>query len=157
MNTVIPILGDHIASHFTKAESFLFITPEGQHYNTLVNPAFGDSACSTKKKLLELFKAEKVKRVIVRNIGQRSLGRLLSNEIEVFKSAINYIDSEILLDSSNVKLTPLTQISQGRPSLKHEEKNSECGCNDGHTDKKERCGEKHRHNHAGKGKKCCGH
>lgn len=130
MNTVIPLSNDRIAGHFTKAESFLVLGPQGQKISTHTNPAFNNHDCATKKKILDLFKAEKIERVIVRNIGQRILGKLLNNQMQVFKSDVNYLDQEVLLNNEHSFLKALTKVEQGRPSLLHEAKDKDCGCHD---------------------------
>lgn len=155
MNTVIPISGNHIANHFTKAESFLFVDSQGRHTNTLINPVLNCEACSAKKTIVEMFKAEKVKRVIVRNIGQRSLEKLLTNEMQVFQSGIRHIENAILLDNEHRQLTALTTIEQGRRSLIHEKKGSECSCHNKTTDNTANCDFKLASSDSEISKKCC--
>ena len=169
MNTIIPVSNDRIASHFTKAERFIVINDQGQKTNTQVNPALNNHDCSAKKMIIELFKTEKVKRVIVRNIGQRILGKLLANDMLVFKSDVNYIDNAVVLDDTHSYLTALTSVEEGRPSLNHEKKGADCGCHDNASEnnvdshgsgKRQRCCDKQGHNPKRHGKstgkgKCC--
>ena len=165
MNTVIPMANDRIASHFTKADSFIFIDSAGQQTSEYPNPAFNNHECSAKKKIFELFNAEKVARVIVRNIGQQSLGKLLANKMSVYKCSVNYLDSKVILDNSHSYITQLTEADQGRPSLNHEEKKAG-GCCDSDSASHKEVGKKccetsngHNHKHGkrqGKGKgRCC--
>lgn len=161
MSTVIPMSNDRIASHFTKADSFIFIDSVGHQTNEYPNPAFNNHDCSAKKKIFELFESEKVERVIVRNIGKQSLGKLLAKKMNVFHSSVNYVDSKVLLDNTHSYMTELTDAEQGRPSLNHEEKKESGCCGDNSAKHKEagkKCcetsgGKKHHH---GKGKgRCC--
>lgn len=155
MNTVIPISNDRIASHFTKAESFIFIDPQGKKISTHANPAINNQDCSAKKMIVELFKTENVKRVIVRNIGQRSLGRLLGNDMLVFKSDVNNIDNATLLNDTHSSITALTTVEQGRISENFEKKGGECGCNGKSAEQKSCASHEPGTQHSKKDKRCC--
>ena len=73
MITAIPMNKDHVASHFTKADSFVFLDDNGQILVERINPTL-DANCAGKSQLLALLKAENAQRIIVRNIGERMLG-----------------------------------------------------------------------------------
>ena len=113
----IPYQNERIAGHFTKAERFLFTDKK----NTISkeNPALVSDGCSGKKSLFTLLKNQKTDAVIIRNIGQKMLAKLLNANIRVFRAS-SRISVETLQLS---ELTELTEISQGRPC-----KNKKQGC-----------------------------
>lgn len=140
MNTAIPMQDDRIASHFTKADHFIFLDDQGVIKSTKSNPAT-DSGCSGKSALHKLIIDEKAQRVIVRNIGQRSLAKLLAKGLQVFQAQNGHFNSQMLTD--NRHLTPLVHAEQGRVSIEHNAKKSDCGCNSPKSDKgKGRCCQK---------------
>ena len=86
MITAIPMKEDRVASHFTKADSFVFVNENGDVLSRKANPAL-NANCSGKKDLLAMLLAENAKRVIVRNIGERILGKLLESQFAVFQTS----------------------------------------------------------------------
>lgn len=126
MNTAVPMQDDRIASHFTKADHFVFLDDKGAIKSTKSNPAI-DADCSGKSALHKLLIDEKAQRVIVRNIGQRSLAKLLAKGLQVFQTKSGLFDSQMLTD--NRHLTPLVHAEQGRVSTQHHAKKGDC-CSD---------------------------
>lgn len=155
MITAVPITNSRIASHFTKADSFVFINHQGRVVCHHINPA-RESGCAGKKNLLTLLSRQNTQRIVTRNIGERMLGKLLDLDISVFK--INTSRLETLTSASDISptMTPLTESTQGRKSVNYAAKKESggCGCNhenDGDTslERKSSC-------HQPDGKKCCG-
>lgn len=112
-NSALMLSQGRLAAHFTRAEQLQIMSPEGAVLATLPNPAAGEG-CSGKQALLAALKAHRVSRVLVRNLGERMLGRLLASGLQVMQYRSARLPWPQLLASSN--LLPLTQISQGRPS-----------------------------------------
>lgn len=115
-NSAVMLSQGRLAAHFTRAEQLQIMSPEGAVLATLPNPAAGEG-CSGKQALLAVLKAHRVSRVLVRNLGERMLGRLLASGLQVMQCRSARLPWPQLLVSSN--LLPLTQISQGRPSRRH--------------------------------------
>lgn len=105
----IPYQNERIAGHFSKADTFVFT--DKQQSTTKENPALNSSNCGGKKDLLALLKSQKTNTVLVRNIGQKMLAKLLNADIRVFRTS-----NRISLDTLQLsELTELTNASQGRP------------------------------------------
>ncbi|NOI67183.1 NifB/NifX family molybdenum-iron cluster-binding protein [Vibrio sp. 99-8-1] len=129
----IPHNRNCVANHFMKASQFAFINQENSSIDYMHNPAaLGNSSCQDKKSLLSLISSMKADAVIVRNIGERALGKLLSSGIRVFQ-----VTAQTPLASAiNSPMTELTSAEQGRPSTNHAKKGgcshkgsgSGCGC-----------------------------
>ena len=105
----IPYQNERIAGHFTKAERFLFT--DKKHTISKDNPALVSGGCSGKKSLFTLLKNQKTDAVLIRNIGQKMLAKLLNANIRVFRAS-SHVSLETLQLS---ELTELTEVSQGRP------------------------------------------
>ncbi|MGB6137050.1 MAG: NifB/NifX family molybdenum-iron cluster-binding protein [Shewanella sp.] len=145
MITAIPIKDDHIANHFSRADSMIIINENAEVIASFANPALTEG-CDGKKQLLSLIVAHGAERVIVRNIGQQLLSKMLNHQLKVFhvkngRTAIN--------DLAHDHLPQCEQFSdaiQGRPSIKHLAKQANGGC----------CG--HEHGDGGcQGGHCGGH
>jgi predicted Fe-Mo cluster-binding NifX family protein len=111
-NSAVMLSQGRLAAHFTRAEQLQIMSPEGAVLATLPNPTAGEG-CSGKQALLAVLKAHRVSRVLVRNLGERMLGRLLASGLQVMQCRSARLPWPQLLASSN--LLPLTQISQGHP------------------------------------------
>lgn len=149
MITAVPVTKEHIAGHFTKAESFIFINAEGRVVCHHINPA-REGGCAEKKALLNMLQRQNAQRVIVRHIGERMLGKLLSRELSVFKASGGNINVQALCAAHLDGLTPLTDAQQGERSPNYETKKTagggcECNHEDGDHDQCHRSG----------GKRCC--
>jgi predicted Fe-Mo cluster-binding NifX family protein len=136
MITAIPMKDQHIANHFSRADEMLFIDEQGQVKGRFANPALTEG-CEGKKQLVSMILANGADRVIVRNIGQQLLSKLLSQQLSVFhakngRTAIEYFASSHLADCE-----PFTEASQGRPSINNIAKKATGGC----------CNHEHKHNH----------
>ncbi|OLQ75491.1 hypothetical protein BIT28_22925 [Photobacterium proteolyticum] len=118
MITAIPMNDDHIASHFSKAEHFLFINEQGVEVSRHENPALA-AHCAGKKALLKLLLQHHAERVVVRNIGQKMLGKLLSHQLSVTQTDSGRRSAQELVSSETAGLFSLTEADQGRPSPNH--------------------------------------
>ncbi|MDG3087250.1 NifB/NifX family molybdenum-iron cluster-binding protein [Vibrio hannami] len=144
----VPNNRDNVANHFIKAPQFSFIDEENSLIQNVTNPAAGNSSCSEKSAAIKMLKEMKTDAVIVRNIGERALGKLLSAGIRVFMVTTQ----TPLSAAANSPMVELTDTSQGRPSHNHHKKggcshgeggsccsskqdgsHSGCGCNHGHS------------------------
>lgn len=159
MTIAMVVNKNRLANHFVKAPEFAFFNADNTLIKVTDNPAKTSSCCSGKKATVALLQESNVKKIIVRNIGQRMLGRLLEADIQVFQSPFGGEADAILnrFESCN----ELTEAEQGKLPAKHAKTGQGCkggGCG-GHAegsehDGKEGCGSSHSedsdHDHAGK-------
>ncbi|TKB48622.1 hypothetical protein FCL40_10700 [Ferrimonas sediminicola] len=99
-----------VAGHFAKAAAFAVYSDEGQLIR-IDNSQEG--GCGQKKRLVKVFKEMQVTRVVLRNIGERSLARLLSAGIEVERLTRGATIAQVL--EGSVTTLSLTDAAQGRP------------------------------------------
>jgi predicted Fe-Mo cluster-binding NifX family protein len=118
----IPNDGLHVANHFMKAPYIALYNEQGLVKN-IPNGALG-GGCKAKSQLLNQLKELRVKAVIARNIGERSLAKLLRHNICVYRVA-KRVELDAVLTSD---LTKLASGEQGRPSIQHRNKTSCSGC-----------------------------
>lgn len=122
------VLGNHAillsrgrpSAHVSRAEQLQIVSPAGEVLATMSNPANGEG-CRGKQALLATLQAHAVTQVLVRNIGEHMLGRLLDAGISVWQYRSAH------LDLSGVHLQPLTDASQGSPSRRKASKASKAG------------------------------
>ncbi|MBV7314706.1 NifB/NifX family molybdenum-iron cluster-binding protein [Shewanella sp. NIFS-20-20] len=128
----IPISRDHMASHFTKAKTIALYDSHGaisQFDNPAIDPN-AKSGCAAKKAMLNLIKRQGAKAIIVQNIGERMLGKLLSAGIAVYQGDYRQGIDQLRAQFAAGQL-PLMDISQARVSLNHAKKGGcggGCGC-----------------------------
>ncbi|MGX9463465.1 NifB/NifX family molybdenum-iron cluster-binding protein [Shewanella sp. A14] len=152
MITAIPLKDEHIASHFSRADSVLIINDQGHEIGRFANPALAEG-CEGKQQLVSLILAHGANRVIVRNIGQQLLSKLLSHQLSVFharngRTAIEYFAAANLADC-----VEFTEASQGRPSMNHIAKKANGGCcNHDHAHGESGC---HNRSETATHKRCC--
>ncbi|WP_042009742.1 NifB/NifX family molybdenum-iron cluster-binding protein [Aeromonas fluvialis] len=118
-NSALMLSQGMLAGHFTRAEQLQILSPEGRVIATLTNPAAAEG-CHGKQGLLDALAHHQVGQVVVRNIGERMLGRLLAANIRVLQCRSARLPLPALLAPAN--LQPLTEASQGRPSRHHQSK-----------------------------------
>ncbi|WP_236320358.1 NifB/NifX family molybdenum-iron cluster-binding protein [Aeromonas veronii] len=118
-NSALMLSQGLLAGHFTRAEQLQILNPEGNVIATLTNPAAAEG-CHGKQALLDALAHYQVGQVVVRNIGERMLGRLLAANIRVLQCRSARLPLPALLAPAN--LQPLTEASQGRPSRRHQSK-----------------------------------
>ncbi|AYV37992.1 TPA: NifB/NifX family molybdenum-iron cluster-binding protein [Aeromonas veronii] len=120
-NSALMLSQGLLAGHFTRAEQLQILNPEGNVIATLANPATAEG-CHGKQALLDALAHHQVGQVVVRNIGERMLGRLLAVNIRVLQCRSARLPLPALLAPAN--LQPLTEASQGRPSHRHQSKSA---------------------------------
>lgn len=121
MITAIPVNDDRVANHFTKASHLVPVDERGVELSRTENPALG-ADCSGKRKLVDLLVQQQVSRVVVRNIGERMLGKLLGHQIAVYQTDCGRRLFTELCDPDTRVLTELNKPEQGRQSFHHEAK-----------------------------------
>ncbi|MGL6121642.1 MAG: NifB/NifX family molybdenum-iron cluster-binding protein [Shewanella sp.] len=133
MIIAMPMSRERLASHFTKALHIGFYNEQFQLIKLVDNPAT-EGGCSAKKALLELIIQQGTDIVLVQNIGERMLGKLLDAGISVSKGSASQAVATLLAQTADLNLR-LTDASQGRASLKHAAKGGcshstggGCGC-----------------------------
>ena len=131
MITAIPMNDDRVASHFTKASCLVFLDERGVEINRVDNPALAAN-CAGKQKMVDLLAEQQVNRVVVRNIGEQMLGKLLARQFAVYQTNCGRRLASELGDPVASGLVQLNQASQGRQSLNHEAKKKSGGCSCGH-------------------------
>ncbi|WP_324044259.1 NifB/NifX family molybdenum-iron cluster-binding protein [Aeromonas dhakensis] len=105
------------SAHVSRAEQLQIVSPAGEVLATMSNPANGEG-CRGKQALLATLQAHVVTQVLVRNIGEHMLGRLLDAGISVWQYRSAH------LDLSAAHFQPLTDASQGSPSRRKASKAS---------------------------------
>ena len=124
MIIAMPMSRERLASHFTKALQIGFYNEQFQRIKLVDNPAI-EGDCSAKKALLELIIQQGTDIVLVQNIGERMLGKLLDAGISVSKGSASQTVATLLAQTVDLNLR-LTDASQGRVSLKHAAKGGCC-------------------------------
>ncbi len=147
MITAIPMKADKMSGHFTKSDSFLFFDDKGAVVGQSQNPAL-NSDCSGKDALVDLLTASGCRQVIVRNIGERMLSKLLERDIVIYQKQGEGIAMEDLLSPEALGYKRLETPEQGVKSPNYYKKQAEGGC--GHNHASEDGGE-HTQSHS-----CCG-
>ncbi|BDY03384.1 NifB/NifX family molybdenum-iron cluster-binding protein [Ferrimonas sp. YFM] len=99
-----------VAGHFAKANAFAVYSDEGQLIR-IDNSQ--DGGCGQKKRLVKVFKEMQVTKVVLRNIGERSLARLLNAGIEVERLTRGATIAQVL--DGSIATNALTEAAQGRP------------------------------------------
>lgn len=132
MIIAVPLSRDRLASHFTKAKEIAFYNEQQQLIARFDNPALAGS-CSAKKAMLNLIKDQGTSIVLVEEIGQRILGKLLAAGISVSRCNRKMELTELF--SAAIDLSRrLVDAEQGRECLNHEKKGGcggsagGCGC-----------------------------
>lgn len=120
-NSAIMLDKGLLAGHFTRAEQLQILSPDGCIIATLPNPAAAEG-CRGKQALLDALSHHQVGQVMVRNVGERMLARLLAADIRVMQCRSARLPLPALLAPAN--LQPLTEASQGRPSRRHQSKSA---------------------------------
>lgn len=165
MYIAMPVQDRALASHFTKASSFALFDKKGDLIKQFDNPAL-QSGCEGKSNLVELLNLYQVSEVVVKNIGERMLGKLLAAKITVKKANQRGLDIVSLFNHID-GFPLLTDADQGRESVNYREKQKSGGCcNHEHGDQHQHAHKhqhqhkhEHKHNHGGEGNKqgrCCG-
>ncbi|MDV6252260.1 NifB/NifX family molybdenum-iron cluster-binding protein [Vibrio sp. EA2] len=123
----IPNDGERVANHFVKAPYIaIYSDEEGMLHNLANIAAMPQSGCKAKSQMIQSLDQYNVDAVLVRNIGERALAKLLRNGKQVFRLSARSSLEDVL----GVSRTALTEPSQGRPSINHKQKGGcgSCGC-----------------------------
>ncbi|MFM2477470.1 NifB/NifX family molybdenum-iron cluster-binding protein [Celerinatantimonas sp. MCCC 1A17872] len=148
MKIAFPFQKDMVANHFCKAGDFCcWDLDDSQNHIAFTNPSTNDD-CAGHQLIVERLVDFGVSTVLVRQIGQRMLSRLLDKSISVWqlKGPLAAQDLAQYQQHWEQVATALTEVSQGRESVKFAQKHS---CSDG-CGAKQTCAE-HEHHHG------CGH
>ncbi|EMM6387148.1 NifB/NifX family molybdenum-iron cluster-binding protein [Proteus mirabilis] len=127
MITVIPMNDDRIANHFSKANYLVFFDERGIEINRIDNSALVAN-CVGKKKMVDQLTEQKADRIIVRNIGERMLGKLLARQFAVYQTNCGRYSAQDLVNQVTSDLVQLHQANQGRQSRNHEMKKKSSYC-----------------------------
>ena len=126
MSIAIAVTPNHeVAGHFGKAAGFVVYDDQGQLIAELVNQGRKAVGCKHKKQLQSQLAAHNVKTLLLGNVGQRSLARLLGAGFEVFRVPNRAPLQDVLM--GQVTREPLLSAEQGRP-CKREKGACGCGC-----------------------------
>ncbi|MGY5453491.1 NifB/NifX family molybdenum-iron cluster-binding protein [Agarivorans sp. MS3-6] len=115
MIIAIPVNNDKLAGHFTKAMSFSFYDGAGVLLASRANPSLNEG-CHGKKQILDLFDRYKVERVLIKNIGDKMLSKLLAKDLMVFQTHGRLASVDALFQPEQVSLHQLCLATEGRPS-----------------------------------------
>lgn len=128
MIIAVPLSRDRLAGHFTKAKEIAFYNEQQELVARFDNPALA-GGCSAKKAMLTLIKDQGTSIVLVEEIGQRILGKLLAAGISVSQCSRKMELAE-LFDAAIDLSRRLVDAKQGRECLNHEKKGG-CGSSSG--------------------------
>ncbi|BCN26633.1 NifB/NifX family molybdenum-iron cluster-binding protein [Vibrio alfacsensis] len=121
----IPNDGERVANHFVKAPYIaIFSDTKGMLKNLANIAAMPQAGCNAKSQLIQSLKEYQVDAVLVRNIGERALNKLLKSGKQVFKLSTRSSLDDVLA----VPRIALVEASQGRPSTHHMKKGGCGGC-----------------------------
>jgi len=121
MNFVVATTDKKLSHKFSKTEIFTFYNDQREVIGVYKNPALGVTGCSAKGRIIDLFKSMNAEVVIVRKIGEKTLGKLLNSGFKVEQG--NTRDSiDQLLENAFLQKHSLLSADQGVPN-----KNSACG------------------------------
>ncbi|EJG0969413.1 NifB/NifX family molybdenum-iron cluster-binding protein [Vibrio parahaemolyticus] len=119
----IPNDGERVANHFVKAPYIaIYSDTDGMLKNLANIAAMPQAGCKAKSQLIQSLQDYNVEAVLVRNIGERALEKLLHSGKQVFRLSTRSSLEDVLA----VPREPLTDVSQGRPSTNHQKKGG-CG------------------------------
>ncbi|PSU32632.1 NifB/NifX family molybdenum-iron cluster-binding protein [Photobacterium lutimaris] len=138
MSIAIAITPHHeVAGHFGKAAGFVVYDEQGQLIAELVNSGRREVGCKHKKQLQAQLAEHQVKTLLLGNVGQRSLARLLRAGFDVFRVPNRSSVQDVL--NGKVTREPLLSAEQGRP-CKREKGGCGCGCGSKKTEKPAKIG-----------------
>ncbi|MCQ1057534.1 hypothetical protein LRP52_06685 [Photobacterium sp. ZSDE20] len=126
MSIAIAVTPHHeVAGHFGKAAGFVVYDEQGQQIAELINQGRKEVGCKHKKQLQAQLAEHNVKTLLLGNVGQRSLARLLRAGFSVFRVPNRTAVQDVL--NGSVSREPLLTAEQGRP-CKREKGGCGCGC-----------------------------
>lgn len=101
-----------LAHKFSKAEKFTFYNEQQEIIAVYQNPALDVSGCSGKDLIVDLLKQRECDTVIVRKIGEKTLGKLLAAGFKVEQGNTRNSVEELLENAAQQK-NSLTKPEQG--------------------------------------------
>lgn len=116
---------DHVAGHFGKAAAFAIYDQQGQWITRVENSGSRELGCKHKKIIQRQLAEYGVAEIVLGNIGQRSLARLLQAGFSVSRVAPRTSLAALLAGS--VEKEALTSAEQGK-ACKREKGGCGCGC-----------------------------
>ena len=114
-----------VAGHFGKAAAFKVYDEQGQLLADIENAGSKAVGCKHKKLIQRQLAEQNVSTIILGNVGQRSLARLLNAGFTVFRVPSRSAVADVL--SGAAPREALTAAEQGRP-CKREKGGCGCGC-----------------------------
>ncbi|EAS43427.1 hypothetical protein C9J48_21365 [Photobacterium profundum] len=118
-------LRSQVAGHFGKAAAFMVYDSQGQFIERIENTGSKELGCKHKKVIQRRLSELGVKEIVLGNVGQRSLGRLLNAGFSVIK--VPQRSSIDAVMTGKVEKEALTTAEQGRP-CKRDKGDCGCGC-----------------------------
>jgi predicted Fe-Mo cluster-binding NifX family protein len=112
MTYAIAMSEKKLAHHFSKADTFTFYNDQNKAVAVYKNPALTVSGCSGKASIIHLLKDRQCHTVIVRKVGQKTLGKLLNAGVKVVQGNTRHTIEE-LLENARLGKNQLTDASQG--------------------------------------------
>ncbi|WP_318454812.1 NifB/NifX family molybdenum-iron cluster-binding protein [Photobacterium leiognathi] len=116
---------DQVAGHFGKAAAFAVYDQHGQFVIKIENAGSRELGCKHKKVIQRQLAEYGVSEIVLGNIGQRSLARLLNAGFKVSRVAPRTALNDVLTGSVDKEV--LTSAEQGR-DCKREKGACGCGC-----------------------------
>lgn len=124
MMMAVAVTGRHeVAGHFGKAAAFVVFDEQGQQVALVENHNTKAIGCKHKKRIQRQLSDLGVTQIVLGNIGQRSLARLLNAGFAVYQVLNRSELSDVL--NEQVAKVPLLAPEQGRPCKREK---GECGC-----------------------------
>ncbi|EAR54755.1 hypothetical protein SKA34_21945 [Photobacterium sp. SKA34] len=114
-----------VAGHFGKAAVFVIYDQQGQQVNRIENTGSRELGCKHKKIIQRQLTEHGVSEIVLGNIGQRSLTRLLNAGFNISRVAPRTTLADVL--SGGAVKEALTSADQGR-DCKREKGACGCGC-----------------------------
>ncbi|MGF1687727.1 hypothetical protein L4C36_13710 [Photobacterium japonica] len=114
-----------VAGHFGKAATFKVYDEQGRWLADLENSGSKAVGCKHKKLIQRQLAEQGVSTIILGNVGQRSLARLLNAGFVIFRVPSRSALTDVL--NGTVPREALTAAEQGRP-CKREKGGCGCGC-----------------------------
>jgi len=140
----IPNSRNGVANHFMKAKQFVFFDENNVFIDRAINPGSETNtnrSCRDKKSTISLLRKMETDVVIVRNIGERALDKLLKQNVRVFQ--VN--GQTQLSDAIKSPMVELTESTQGRPSKNHQNQSQCSGHSSEHCAHHENCSGDNQH------------
>lgn len=100
----VPLSRDNVSAHFMKATQFALFNQRGELQAYLENPAMNGEGCQEKKRCIAQLLEAGVSTLLVKNIGQKSLAKLLAHSVKVYELR-QRCDLTRLFDVEKIALT----------------------------------------------------